>query len=96
MLNDALIVFPDIFDWPQRIRVAIGLACLLDFLHGEDGPYMVRNIDAAHILVDKVGFCVTPTNFAIYPHDNLTILFAEGFFLAICRIATRHYVTSAC
>ncbi|KAK9271268.1 hypothetical protein L1049_026858 [Liquidambar formosana] len=42
---------PYTFTWLQRIKVALGFARLLDFLH--DREYMLRNIDAAHIMIDQ-------------------------------------------
>ncbi|XP_065850003.1 uncharacterized protein [Euphorbia lathyris] len=49
----------DTFTWAQRIKVAFGLASLLRYMHTphpncpSDLPYLIRNIDAAHILVDQ-------------------------------------------
>ncbi|KAK9286892.1 hypothetical protein L1049_015299 [Liquidambar formosana] len=43
----------DNFTWHQRIKVALGFARLLDFLQDCRSPYIVRNIDAAHILIDQ-------------------------------------------
>ncbi|XP_055959664.1 uncharacterized protein LOC126655331 isoform X2 [Mercurialis annua] len=48
----------DSFTWPQRIKVALGFASLLQFMHSESQsptrlPYLIRNIDAAHIMVDE-------------------------------------------
>jgi len=43
----------DDFNWLGRIKVALGIARLLDFLHGQNKPYLVFNIDARHIMVDQ-------------------------------------------
>uniref|UniRef100_A0A5B7BGM9 Protein kinase domain-containing protein n=1 Tax=Davidia involucrata TaxID=16924 RepID=A0A5B7BGM9_DAVIN len=43
----------DTFTWLERIKVALGFARLLEFLHDHDFPYMVRNIDAAHVMIDQ-------------------------------------------
>nr|XP_015895575.1 probable serine/threonine-protein kinase PBL11 isoform X1 [Ziziphus jujuba var. spinosa] len=43
----------DDFSWPQRIKVALELARSLEFLHGAEKPYFVRNLIPAHIIVDK-------------------------------------------
>ncbi|XP_050208454.1 uncharacterized protein LOC126657740 isoform X2 [Mercurialis annua] len=48
----------DSFTWPQRIKVALGFASLLQFMHSESQsptrlPYLIRNINAAHIMVDE-------------------------------------------
>ncbi|WCJ30283.1 Protein kinase superfamily protein [Euphorbia peplus] len=49
----------DDFAWRNRIKVAFGLASLLRYMHTphpkcpSDVPYLIRNIDAAHILVDR-------------------------------------------
>ncbi|XP_065849814.1 uncharacterized protein [Euphorbia lathyris] len=49
----------DSFTWAQRIKVAFGLASLLRYMHTphpncpSNLPYLIRNIDAAHILVDQ-------------------------------------------
>ncbi|KAG5554536.1 hypothetical protein RHGRI_012177 [Rhododendron griersonianum] len=43
----------DDFTWLRRIKVALGFACLLEFLHGHDKPYLVFNIDACHIMLDQ-------------------------------------------
>ncbi|KAK9287045.1 hypothetical protein L1049_015453 [Liquidambar formosana] len=47
------IPFLDSFNWLQRIKVALGFARLLDFFQDCRSPYIVRNIDAAHILIDR-------------------------------------------
>lgn len=44
------------FKWWIRIKVALGLARLVAFLHESDhsgSPLMIRNIDLAHVLVDE-------------------------------------------
>uniref|UniRef100_A0A5B7ALT5 Protein kinase domain-containing protein n=2 Tax=Davidia involucrata TaxID=16924 RepID=A0A5B7ALT5_DAVIN len=41
------------FNWLQRIKVALGFARLLEFLHGQAKPYLVLGIDAAHIMLDQ-------------------------------------------
>ncbi|XVF27819.1 hypothetical protein REPUB_Repub14bG0141800 [Reevesia pubescens] len=49
-------ILRDDFTWLQRIKVALELACLLKFLHTPCShllPYLVRNIDAAHFLLDQ-------------------------------------------
>ncbi|KAA8536380.1 hypothetical protein F0562_028858 [Nyssa sinensis] len=43
----------DTFTWLQRIKVALGFARLIEFFHDHDFPYIVRNIDAAHIMIDQ-------------------------------------------
>ena len=40
--------------WLQRIKVAFGFARALEFLHDPKKPYLVRNINAAHIILDQV------------------------------------------
>ncbi|KAI8561162.1 hypothetical protein RHMOL_Rhmol04G0316200 [Rhododendron molle] len=35
------------------LKVALGFARLLEFLHGHDKPYLVFNIDACHIMLDQ-------------------------------------------
>ncbi|KAG5554524.1 hypothetical protein RHGRI_012167 [Rhododendron griersonianum] len=49
----------DDFTWLWRIKVALGFARLLEFLHGHDKPSLVFNIDACHIMLDQVYFAVT-------------------------------------
>ncbi|KAJ4847874.1 hypothetical protein Tsubulata_011598, partial [Turnera subulata] len=47
----------DNFTWLQRIKVALGFAVLLNFLHRpipQRIQYLVRNICAAHIISDQV------------------------------------------
>ncbi|XP_073157738.1 serine/threonine-protein kinase PBS1-like isoform X2 [Henckelia pumila] len=47
----------DSFTWLQRIKVALEIASLLKFLHtGHPQPFIVRNLDAAHILLDENGY----------------------------------------
>ncbi|KAL3724174.1 hypothetical protein ACJRO7_036229 [Eucalyptus globulus] len=41
------------FAWHQRIRAALGLANFLEFLHSFDLPLLVRNLDAAHVMIDQ-------------------------------------------
>ncbi|KAL8031875.1 hypothetical protein ABFX02_13G057900 [Erythranthe guttata] len=47
----------DGFSWLQRIKVALGFASVLRFLHTKNGsfykPFIVRNLDCAHIVVDE-------------------------------------------
>ncbi|XVE86142.1 hypothetical protein DITRI_Ditri18aG0012500 [Diplodiscus trichospermus] len=43
----------DSFCWSDRIKVALQLARLLAFLHSHELPYMVRNLDAMHIMIDE-------------------------------------------
>lgn len=43
----------DDFNWLGRIKVALVFARLLDFLHRQNKPYLVFNIDACHIMVDQ-------------------------------------------
>ncbi|XP_022762394.1 probable serine/threonine-protein kinase PBL3 [Durio zibethinus] len=47
------IIDKDSFTWVQRMKVALGLARLLEFLHNRSSPYLVLNIDAAHPLLDQ-------------------------------------------
>ncbi|KAK2972466.1 hypothetical protein RJ640_003892 [Escallonia rubra] len=48
------LITKDDFNWLQRIKVALGFADLLAFLHRDAYlPYMVRNIDAEHIMIDQ-------------------------------------------
>ncbi|XP_059629961.1 probable serine/threonine-protein kinase PBL21 [Cornus florida] len=47
------LILKDNFSWLQRIKVAIGFARLLEFLHGQSPEYIVRNINAAHIMLDQ-------------------------------------------
>uniref|UniRef100_A0A5B6Z1J7 Protein kinase domain-containing protein n=1 Tax=Davidia involucrata TaxID=16924 RepID=A0A5B6Z1J7_DAVIN len=47
------LMMKDDFNWLQRIKVAIEFARLLEFLHGQDKPYLVLNIDAWHIMLDQ-------------------------------------------
>ncbi|XP_073058961.1 probable serine/threonine-protein kinase PBL11 [Primulina eburnea] len=49
----------DSFTWLQRIKVALGIASLLKFLHTgylRYSPLIVRNLDAAHVLLDENGY----------------------------------------
>ncbi|KAJ4830202.1 hypothetical protein Tsubulata_050948 [Turnera subulata] len=49
----------DDFTWLQRIKVALGFSVLLNFLHRPVPhriQYLVRNICAAHIILDQDGF----------------------------------------
>lgn len=43
----------DDFRWLQRIKVALGFACLLDFLIDNGAEYLVRKIDATQIMIDQ-------------------------------------------
>ncbi|XP_073157955.1 probable serine/threonine-protein kinase PBL1 [Henckelia pumila] len=44
----------DGFTWLQRIKVALRFASLLKFLHsGNPNSYIVRNLDAAHIMLEE-------------------------------------------
>lgn len=51
-----ILIPKDCFNWLQRIKVGFGFACTLQLLHSHNPPYLphlIRNIDAAHIIVDK-------------------------------------------
>ncbi|KAK4432752.1 putative serine/threonine-protein kinase PBL26 [Sesamum alatum] len=43
----------DKFGWRKRVKVALGLARLLKLCHGNTPQYIVRNLSAAHVIVDK-------------------------------------------
>lgn len=46
----------DGFTWAQRIKVALQIASLLEYLHfpeGSSGPCLICNVNAAHIMLDK-------------------------------------------
>ncbi|KAJ4837417.1 hypothetical protein Tsubulata_022498 [Turnera subulata] len=45
----------DVFTWQMRIKVALGVASLLKFLHAEhpDVPFLIRNLAASHIMLDQ-------------------------------------------
>ncbi|KAI8571293.1 hypothetical protein RHMOL_Rhmol01G0108100 [Rhododendron molle] len=45
-------MFPDDFKWLARIKVALEFAFLVECLHGEE--LLLRNTDAAHLIVDEV------------------------------------------
>lgn len=47
---------PDDFKWLQRVKTALALACLLNYLHDGNSSYMLRNFDPAHIAVDQVQY----------------------------------------
>ncbi|XP_030925524.1 probable serine/threonine-protein kinase PBL8 [Quercus lobata] len=39
--------------WLQRIKVALGFARVVEFLHDPKKPYLVRNINTAHIILNQ-------------------------------------------
>ncbi|XP_027067791.2 probable serine/threonine-protein kinase PBL1 [Coffea arabica] len=41
------------FKWLDRIKVAVRLAHLLELLHGYQPTYLVRDLSAAHIMLDQ-------------------------------------------
>ncbi|KAJ4837419.1 hypothetical protein Tsubulata_022502 [Turnera subulata] len=45
----------DAFTWQMRIKVALGIASLLKFLHAErpQVPFIIRNLAASHIMLDQ-------------------------------------------
>ncbi|KAK4483677.1 hypothetical protein RD792_010878 [Penstemon davidsonii] len=43
----------DSFNWSQRINVVVGLANLLEHLHGYSPRYLIRDLSAAQIMLDK-------------------------------------------
>ncbi|OMO63589.1 hypothetical protein COLO4_32313 [Corchorus olitorius] len=43
----------DEFSWTQRIKVALQFARLVKFLHCQDDPYVIHNIDTTHIMLDE-------------------------------------------
>lgn len=43
----------DHLNWKQTINIALQFARLLENLHSDDLQYLVRNISAAHIMIDK-------------------------------------------
>ncbi|KAM7503452.1 hypothetical protein LguiB_002356 [Lonicera macranthoides] len=50
------IVLKDSFTWLQRMKVIVGFACLLEVMHAKEEkelPYLLRNIDAHHIMLDE-------------------------------------------
>ncbi|OMP04072.1 hypothetical protein COLO4_09980 [Corchorus olitorius] len=51
-LDQSVGLYAIVFSWPQRIKVALEIGRLLVFLHGHKLPYMLRNLDAMHIVID--------------------------------------------
>ena len=53
------------FDWLKRMKVAVEFARVLAFFHAPKkcflpyGPYLIRNVDATHIMLDKVSFGIS-------------------------------------
>ncbi|XP_059631761.1 probable serine/threonine-protein kinase PBL10 isoform X2 [Cornus florida] len=47
------LIAKDHFSWLHRVKVAIDLARLLEFLHGVEPPYLVRNFGPPHIMLDQ-------------------------------------------
>ncbi|GMY23239.1 serine/threonine-protein kinase BIK1-like isoform X1, partial [Fagus crenata] len=43
----------DDLNWLQRMNVILEIARLLKFLHGQDKPYLVFNINASHIVLNQ-------------------------------------------
>ncbi|KAJ4834876.1 hypothetical protein Tsubulata_036771 [Turnera subulata] len=48
-------IYKDTFTWHMRLKVAFGVASVLKFLHAQnpDVPYLIRNVAAAHIMLDQ-------------------------------------------
>lgn len=44
-------IIRDDFKWLQRVKTALALASLLNYLHDGNSSYMLRNFDLAHIAV---------------------------------------------
>ncbi|BFG16090.1 hypothetical protein CerSpe_023640 [Prunus speciosa] len=42
----------DYLNWVQRLNVVLQFARLLEFLHNQDKPYLVLNVNASHIMLD--------------------------------------------
>ncbi|XP_031394361.1 PTI1-like tyrosine-protein kinase 1 [Punica granatum] len=36
----------DNFGWLDRVKISVQLACLLEYLHCQDPPYIIHNLDA--------------------------------------------------
>ncbi|KAL9142558.1 hypothetical protein ABFS82_14G177600 [Erythranthe guttata] len=51
------LILKDGLTWQQRVKVLVGLASLLNYLHTVKSPpykpFMVRNLDCAHIVLDE-------------------------------------------
>lgn len=75
----------DDFNWLWRIKVALGIARLLDFLHGQNKPYLIFNIDACHIMVDQVGLNVFFSSL-LFLKFSLCFAFFLGISYIICHI----------
>ncbi|KAJ4843972.1 hypothetical protein Tsubulata_047973, partial [Turnera subulata] len=41
--------------WHQRVKAALGVASLLEHMHSQNPPCLIRNISAAHIMIDRDG-----------------------------------------
>nr|XP_016490127.1 PREDICTED: probable serine/threonine-protein kinase Cx32, chloroplastic [Nicotiana tabacum] len=50
-------IIRDDFKWLQRVKTALALASLLNYLHDGNSSYMLRNFDPAHIAVDQIQYC---------------------------------------
>lgn len=90
------LIFVDSFTWHQRIRAALGLANFLAFIHSFDQPLLVRNLDAAHVMIDQVCPFNERTSCWLFGHLSQVIFMANVFFGGFCRITMQCYMTSAC
>ncbi|XP_050119694.1 probable serine/threonine-protein kinase PBL15 isoform X2 [Malus sylvestris] len=43
----------DYLNWVQRVNLLVQLAGLLEFLHNKEKPYLVLNMNASHIILDR-------------------------------------------
>ncbi|KAL0345268.1 UNVERIFIED_CONTAM: LRR receptor kinase SERK2 [Sesamum radiatum] len=50
---DRIMSDKDKFGWRYRVKVALGLVRLLKLYHSNEPKYLVRNLSAAHVIVDK-------------------------------------------
>ncbi|KAK6144760.1 hypothetical protein DH2020_021580 [Rehmannia glutinosa] len=60
------------FTWLQRIKAALGLASVLKFLHAGNSsfyvPFIVQNLDAAHVVLDEAIMSLDATATLILLH----------------------------
>ncbi|KAF7114748.1 hypothetical protein RHSIM_RhsimUnG0078500 [Rhododendron simsii] len=82
------LVLQDDFKWLARIKVALEFAFLVECLHGEE--LLLRNTDAAHLIVDEVSLGAY-----FYLFWTLLRMFKPKNYLA-CRLSVQDYWTSVC
>lgn len=69
----------DKLEWKDRIKVALEIARLLEFLHGKEPQCVVSNLSPAHIAIDQVSFYIFDSSHMAFHSSDVPLHFYCSF-----------------